>query len=138
IDDAKKREVVLGGTGTNSDSHIYPSLVNNLLGTKFRMVHGYTTGGKEIHLALERGEVEGRGGNTWASLVGSSREWIDQRKLNFLVQIGFEPEPELKDVPLLIDLVNTEEEKQIVTVVTLPTFIGYAHWVAPEVPAARI
>jgi tripartite-type tricarboxylate transporter receptor subunit TctC len=138
LDDAKKREVILGGTGTNSDSHIYPTLVNNLLGTKFKMVHGYTSGGKEVHIAIERGEVEGRGGNTWASLLSSNRAWIDEKKLNFLVQIGFEPEPELKHVPLLIDLVKTEEEKQIVTVVTLPTFIGYAHWVSPGVPAERV
>jgi len=136
--DAKSREVVLGGTGTNSDSHIYPTLINNLLGTKFKMIHGYTRGGKDVHLAIERGEVEGRGGNTWASLLGSNRAWIDEKKLNFLVQIGFAPEPELKHVPLLIDLVKTEEEKQIVTVVTLPTFIGYAHWMSPEVPAGRV
>lgn len=138
LEDAKQREVILGGTGTNSDSHIYPSLLNNMFGTKFKMIHGYTSGGKEVHLAMERGEVEGRGGNTWASIVSTNRAYIDGHKLNFLVQIGFKTEPELKDVPLLIDLARTDEEKQIITVVTLPTFIGYAHWLAPEVPADRV
>jgi hypothetical protein len=39
---------------------------------------------------------------------------------------------------LLIDLVAGASEKQIVTVVTLPTALGYTHWLAPEVPAARV
>ena len=138
IEDAKRTEVKLGGTGTNSDSHIFPTLINNLIATKFKVINGYAGGSKEVHLALERGEVEGRGGNSWASLLSSNRDWIEQKKLNFLVQIGFESEPELKSVPMLQDLVKTEEDRQIVDLVSLPTVLGYAHWVAPEVPADRI
>src|SRR5665647_459843 len=108
IDDAKKNVVMLGGTGTNSDSHIFPTLINNLLGTKFKVINGYSGGSKEVHLALERGEVEGRGGNAWASLKSSNKEWLDQKKINFLVQIGLEREPELPDVPLLLDLVKSD------------------------------
>ena len=138
IDDAKKNVVILGGTGTNSDSHIFPTLINNLLGTKFKVVNGYSGGSKEVHLALERGEVEGRGGNAWASLKSSNKNWLDEKKITMLVQIGLEPEPELPDVPLLLDLVKSDEDKKVVTLVSLPTFLGYAHWVAPEVPADRL
>jgi hypothetical protein len=129
--------VVLGGVGTTSDSYIYPTLINGLLGTRFKVINGYA-GTKEIHLALERGEVMGRGGNTWASLTSSNQDWVDQKKVDILVQIGFKPEPELTQVPLLIDLVKTAQEKQIVTVVTLPTALGYTDWLAPEVPPARM
>jgi tripartite-type tricarboxylate transporter receptor subunit TctC len=135
--DAKAREVLLGGVGTTSDSYIYPTLINGLLGTRFKVINGYA-GTKEIHLALERGEVMGRGGNTWASLTSSNQDWVDQGKIDILVQIGFKPEPELAQVPLLIDLVKTAQEKQIVTVVTLPTALGYTDWLAPEVPPARM
>lgn len=138
IEEAKRTEVKLGGTGTNSDSHIFPTLINNLLGTKFKVINGYAGGSKEVHLALERGEVEGRGGNAWASLTSSNRDWIDQKKLNILVQIGFKPEPEITDVPMLQDLVTSERDRQIVDLVSLPTVLGYAHWVAPEVPADRV
>ena len=138
IEEAKRTEVKLGGTGTNSDSHIFPTLINNLLGTKFKVINGYAGGSKEVHLALERGEVEGRGGNAWASLTSSNRDWIDQKKLNFLVQIGFKPEPEIPEVPMLQDLVKTERDRQIVDLVSLPTVLGYAHWIAPEVPAERV
>ena len=138
IEEAKRTEVNLGGTGTNSDSHIFPTLINNLLGTKFKVINGYAGGSKEVHLALERGEVEGRGGNAWASLTSSNRDWIDQKKLNILVQIGFKPEPEIADVPMLQDFVTNDRDRQIVDLVSLPTVLGYAHWVAPEVPADRV
>ena len=138
IEDAKKTQVTLGGTGTNSDSHIFPTLINNTLGTKFKVINGYAGGSKEIHLALERGEVEGRGGNAWASLMSTNRDWVEQKKLNFLVQIGFEPEPEIRDVPMLQTFMKSDEERKIVDLVSLPTVLGYAHWTAPEVPADRI
>ena len=80
----------------------------------------------------------GRGGNTWASISSANRAWLDEKKLNLLVQIGFEPEPDLPHVPLLQDLLKDEEAKQIVNVVSLPTVIGYAHWVAPGVPGERV
>jgi len=138
IEEAKRTEVKLGGTGTNSDSHIFPTLINNLLGTKFKVINGYAGGSKEVHLALERGEVEGRGGNAWASLNSSNRDWIDQKKLNILVQIGFTPEAEIAHVPMLQALVTNDRDRQIVDLVSLPTVLGYAHWVAPEVPADRV
>ena len=54
------------------------------------------------------------------------------------MQIGFEKEPDLPNVPTLLDLVSKEEDKQIATLVTLPVEIGYNYWVAPEVPAGRV
>jgi tripartite-type tricarboxylate transporter receptor subunit TctC len=138
IDDAKRTVTTLGGTGTNSDSHIFPTLINNLIGTRFKVINGYPGGSKDIHLAIERSEVEGRGGNSWSSLTSSNRDWIDQKKLNMIVQIGFEREKELPNTPLLQELVKTDREKQIVDLVSLPTVLGYAHWVAPEVPADRV
>ena len=138
IEDARKRETVLGGTGTNSDSHIFPTFINNVLGTRFRVINGYSGGTREINIALERGEVEGRGGNSFAGLMASSPHWVEGRKLNYLVQIGLAPEPELANVPLLIDLVASAADKQAVEVITVPTVLGYAYWLAPEVPETRI
>jgi hypothetical protein len=119
------------------ESDVVPTLINGLIGTRFKVINGYA-GTKEIHLAMERGEVMGRGGNTWASLASSNPEWVTEKRVNILVQIGFKAEPEITAVPLLIDLVKSEAEKQIVTVVTLPTALGYTDWLAPEVPPARM
>jgi hypothetical protein len=89
-------------------------------------------------LALERGEVEARGGNSWASLTSSNGEWLKQNKINLLVQVGLDKETEIPEVPLLIDVVNGEEAKQIARLVSLPTAIGYGVFAAPDVPAERV
>jgi tripartite-type tricarboxylate transporter receptor subunit TctC len=137
IADAKTREVPLGAAGTTSDSFIYPTIINELLGTRFRPINGYTGTG-QINLALERGEVMGRGGIGWASLQASSKAWLEQKKIDLLVQIGFETEPELPNVPLLMGLVKDRDAGQIVKVISLPTVLGHAHWVAPGVPPERV
>ncbi|HEX2724293.1 MAG TPA: hypothetical protein VHN20_00575 [Beijerinckiaceae bacterium] len=137
LEEAKTREVVLGGTGPSADSYIFPTLINALYGTRFKVITGYAGTG-QINLAMERGEVMGRGGNTWASVSSANKAWLDEKKISLLVQIGFKSEPELTEVPMLLDLVPTPEAKQIVTVVALPTALGYAHWVAPGVPKERV
>jgi tripartite-type tricarboxylate transporter receptor subunit TctC len=137
LDDAKRREVSMAGSGVISDANIYPAVFNALLGTRFKVVSGYA-GTNESNLAIERGEVEGRGGGAYSSLVSTRPDWLRDDKVKVIAQIGFEKEPELKDVPLLLDLVKGEEERQIATMVTLPTAIGYNYWVAPEVPAERV
>jgi tripartite-type tricarboxylate transporter receptor subunit TctC len=137
IEDARAREVPLGAVGAQSDSYIYPTVVNALAGTKFKPIPGYTGTG-QINIAIERGEVMGRGGNTWASVQSSSKAWLAEHKLNFLVQIGFKKEDELPNVPLFQEIVKTPEDRQVVDVVSLPTALGYTHWLAPGVPAARL
>jgi len=137
ISDARKHVTTMGGTSNRSDSYIFPTLLNKLIGTKFKVITGYTGGTKPIHLALERGEIDGRGGNSWASLNSISSDWLRDKKLNILVQVGFEKEEGLENVPLLQELVKPED-KAAVDVISLPTAIGYAHWLSPEVPAERI
>ena len=110
LDDAKLKEVPMGAVGAQSDSVIFPNLINELLGTKFKPITGYA-GSTQIHLAMERGEVMGRGGNSWASVQTANLSWIKENKINMLVQVGFEKEPELPDVPLLLDLVKDEDRQ---------------------------
>jgi len=138
IEDARQREVPLAAVGTTSDSHIYPTIVNALVGTRFKPIPGYAGGTGQINIAVERGEVMGRGGTSWASVLSSNKAWLDGNKLNFLVQVGFEKEPDLRSVPLLQDFVKDAEGTQIVKLISLPTVLGYAHWVAPGVPPERI
>ena len=137
LDDAKLNEVPMGAVGVQSDSVIFPNLINELLGTKFKPITGYA-GSTQIHLAMERGEVMGRGGNSWSSLQTANPGWIKDNKINLLVQVGFEKEPDLPNVPLLLDLVKGEENKGVIRVISLPTAIGYGHWLGPEVPADRL
>ena len=102
IEDAKRREVTVGATGGSTSSQ-YPKAMNALLGTKFRIILGYP-GGNDINLAMERGEVDGRGSNSWASWKATRAHWLAEKKINILVQIGLKKAPDLPDVPLLMDL----------------------------------
>ena len=137
IEDATRIETSMAGSGIISDANIYPAVLNALVGTKFKIINGYT-GTNESNLALERGEVDGRGGGAYSSLVSTRPEWLRDRKISILTQVGFEKEPDLPNVPLLIDLVKNEEDKQIANLVTLPVAIGYNYWLAPEAPADRV
>ena len=127
----------MGGTGTTSYANIYPTSMNAVLGTRFKVINGYT-GSNVMDLAMERGEIAGRSGAALASLFSEHPDWVRDKKINFLVQIGYERDSALPDVPTLGELVKSERERQIVNVVTLPTTVGYAYWVAPEVPADRV
>lgn len=137
IEDAKKISVTMGSTGTTSDAHIYLNLMNQLVGTQFKLINGYP-GGKEIELAMQRGEVDGRGGNSWASIASNNPDWIAQKKVSFIAQYGAEREKELPDVPLMQELVTSQRDKQIVELISLATVLGYTHWVAPETPAEQV
>jgi tripartite-type tricarboxylate transporter receptor subunit TctC len=133
--DAKTREVVLGSTGVTSS--MVARTMNALMGTRFKLVQGYA-GTADIVLAMQRGEMMGSGGTTWAGLQVSSRGLIEKNLLNFLIQTGARKEPELPTVPLLLDLAKSEEHKQIASIVSLPSTIGYAYWLAPGVPGDRL
>jgi tripartite-type tricarboxylate transporter receptor subunit TctC len=136
IEDAKKRDVTMGATGGSTSSQ-YPKAMNALLGTKFKIILGYP-GGNEINLAMERGEVDGRGSNSWASWKATRPQWLAEKKINILVQIGLKKAPDLPDVPLLMDLAANDADRELLRVLSLPTQIGRPIFTAPEVPPERI
>jgi tripartite-type tricarboxylate transporter receptor subunit TctC len=136
IDDAKKREVATGATGGSTSSQ-YPKAMNALLGTKFKIILGYP-GGNDVNLALERGEVEVRGSNSWTSWKATRPDWIAQKKINILVQIGLAKAPDLPDVPLMMDLATNDADRQLLRVMSASTHIGRPIFTTPDVPADRV
>jgi tripartite-type tricarboxylate transporter receptor subunit TctC len=136
IQDAMKTEVPMGATGGSTSSQ-YPKAMNALIGTKFHVVLGYP-GGNDINLAMERGEVGGRGSNAWASWKSTKPDWLRDKKINILVQIGLTKAPDLPDVPLLIDLAKNDEDRQVLKLLSAPTTIGRPIFTSPGVPAERV
>lgn len=137
LDDAKAKAVPIGTTGTNDDAYVYAKVLNATLGTKFTIVSGYN-GTSAVNMAIERGEVSAMGRATYFGFLAQKPDWLRDRKVTLLVQLGFAKQPELPDVPLLIDLMPDDEARRIAALVTLPTAIGYSHWLAPEAPADRV
>lgn len=136
IDDVYKKEILLGATGVGSGTTVYPVLMNNLLGTKFKIIAGYKAT-PEVDLAMSRGEVEGRAGNNFQSLKANHPDWLTEKKIVFLVQIGLERDPEYPDVPLLTELAKNEEQRQILSMYSAPVAIGRPFLTTPGVPADR-
>jgi tripartite-type tricarboxylate transporter receptor subunit TctC len=136
LEQARKSEVTVAGTGAGSNTDIDPMVLNEVLGTKFKVITGYL-GTQETALALERGEVDGRCGFGFASLKASKPDWLKENKLNFLVQMGLEAHPLAKDVPLALDLADTPEKKAMVRLMSAPLGIGRPYLAPPGVPPER-
>ena len=136
LEEAKHKEVVIGAAGASGQNYIIPAMLNGMMGTKFRIVTGYP-GINLIHLAMERGEVQGTAAS-WAVIASTRREWIEKKLINNLVTIGTERDPELPDVPALGELVTTPEDRAIVPLLAGPAAHGRA-WVAfGDIPAERL
>jgi tripartite-type tricarboxylate transporter receptor subunit TctC len=138
IDDAKAREVTMGATApAPNTSALYPRLTNTMLHTKIKIATGYP-GGADIDLAMERGELDGRGSNAWATLKATRPEWVRDQKVNILMQIGLARAKDLADVPLLTELVKAGDDAALVKLLSATTAIGRPIFSTPNVPADRI
>ncbi len=137
IEDARTKPIAIGGTGPSSPDTLYPRVANALLGTKFKIIPGYG-GGSEIDLAMERGEVSGRGSNSWQSMKVENATWMKEGKLHVLFQIGPEREPDLKDVPLLTELATNDEDRRILEFISSSLGMGRPLFTTPKVPAERV
>ena len=135
--DALTTTVMMGAPGSTGPDATSVHLINATLGTKFQVVSGYK-GGQDIVLAMERGEVHGRASQTWAGWLATKPDWIKEGKLVPLFQVARKPLPALKDVPLLIDLVQGEGNKALVRAYVNVIDMGRPLAAGPGVPAERV
>lgn len=135
IQDVMQREMIVGAEGGLSGSTIMPRVMNAIIGTKFKIVQGFPGGGP-MNLALERGEIQGRNSVPYAGWKAQKPDWMAEKKLIILVQMGFYKDKELPDVPLLADLAKTPEDRQLLELVSLTP--GRATIAPPNLPADRI
>ncbi len=137
VEAARHREIVLGATGVGSGTYIYANALNILLGTRFRIVTGYK-GITEIDLAVERGEVQGRGGASLSGVIKEHPEWVKDKKFLPIVQIGIARDPGFPSVPLLHQLETTSEKRGILRLLSSPVQVGRPYMAPPETPPDRV
>ena len=137
IEDAMRRQVIMGATGVGSYTMIYPTIMNSELGTKFKLVSGYQST-TDIGIALERGEIEGRAGNNFNSLKSEHPEWLSGGKINLLAQVGLDRNPEFPNVPLITEVAKTDEAREILKFFSTDVVIGRPFVTSPGVPAERV
>jgi tripartite-type tricarboxylate transporter receptor subunit TctC len=137
IEDVMQRELVAGATGTGSGTVIYQAAMNMVLGTKFKIVMGYPTS-PAIDLAMERGEVQARGGASLAGMLQEHGDWVREKKIIALVQVGAVREKDYPDLPLMHELAKTPQQRQILSLVSSPPSLGRPFLATPDVPAERV
>lgn len=131
--DARAREFTLGVPGATSSPALTIGAVNSVLGTKFRMITGYT-GSAETRLAVERGEIDGTQGILW-SVDGA---WVRKNGLKVVYRVSTAPIVGLEAVPALEDLAETSEQKTLLRFFTSFTDVGRAVTAPPGVPPERV
>jgi tripartite-type tricarboxylate transporter receptor subunit TctC len=136
IDDVKKREVSLATTGASSPISVLPIVLNRMVGTKFKLIYGYTDTAAAM-LAMERQETEASA-SSLNSLKVERRDWVRDNKINILVQYAPDRHPELKDVPNLVELVTSEADKKVMALFASSAFVGRAFMTTPGVAADRV
>ncbi len=137
IEQVKTQELVVGAAGTATPAAYYPAALNAMAGTKFKIVAGYP-GGNDVNLAMEKGEVGGRGSNSWASYKSLNPKWIADGKIHILVQIGLQRAKDLPNVPLLFELASNEADREVLRFISADTAIARSAVTTPDVPTARV
>ncbi len=132
-------EVVLGASAEGATLRDLPTMLDNLLGVKLRLVTGYA-GSREVMIAIERGEVQGICGFGWASLELQHPDWISSGKARIIAQEDLKGHPEVNKmgVPRTIDFAKTEEVRQVMELVYSQNLFGRPYVLAPGVPADRV
>src|SRR5262245_2976758 len=136
IEDARTKEIIVGGTGPESSSVVFPRILNAMFGMKFRVVAGYE-GVNMVSIAMERGEDEGMV-RPWSVTKTVRPEWLREGKINLLVQYALARHPEIANVPAVVDLGATQDQRQVLGLYASGSDIGRSIVAPPGVPAETV
>ena len=133
FEDVFQKELVVGGPGQAADTDQFPAILNGVLGTKLT---GYP-GGNDVTLAMERGEVKGRCGWSWSSVLSTHKRWIDDGSIIVLVQLSLHKHADLPNIPLVMDFAKTDEQRQIFKLIFARQVMGRPFLAPPAIPRDR-
>ncbi|HTP83023.1 MAG TPA: tripartite tricarboxylate transporter substrate-binding protein [Alphaproteobacteria bacterium] len=134
--DAMTTPFTVGGEGSGSDPDIFAIVLRNVFGARIRLVSGYP-GTNEMALAMQRGEIDGRCGWSLTSIKAQQPQWIPEKKLNLLVQLGLTRSPELPDVPFILDEAPGERQRQVLRLIFSRQVMGRPFAAPPDIPPER-
>jgi tripartite-type tricarboxylate transporter receptor subunit TctC len=137
FDDLLTNELNVGGTGAAADTDQFPRIINGVLGTKMKIITGYP-GGNDVNLAMERGEVDGRCGWSWSSVKSTRASWLSEKKITILMQLSLAKHADLPEVPLIVDLAKTDEQRAILKLIFARQPLGRPFLAPPGVPQDRV
>jgi tripartite-type tricarboxylate transporter receptor subunit TctC len=134
--DMLAKPFTMGGLGAGADPDIFSLMLRNVFGAKLRLVSGYP-GTNDVTLAVERGEINGLCGLSWSTAKTRHMDWLMNNKVNIVLQLGLRKEPELHDVPGVLDMVKNEEQAQIVKLILAGQAVARPFVAPPGIPDDR-
>ncbi len=137
FNDLLVKPITLGGDGPGADPDVFALLYKNVFDAKIKLVSGYH-GTNPIVLAMERGEVDGLCGYSWSTIKSRHQGWLKDKKLNILVQAALKSDPELPNIPLVLDVAKTDEQRQTLKVILVTQEMARPFTAPPGVPQDRV
>jgi tripartite-type tricarboxylate transporter receptor subunit TctC len=134
--DMRTKNMVIGASGGGAESDVFPTVLRNMFHLPLKIVTGYP-GGTEITLAMERHEVDGRCGWSWTSLLSRNKALLDSHKLDVVLQIALEKTKDLQNVPLIVDVAETADQKSALKLIVARQGIARPFAAPPGVPEER-
>ncbi len=136
LEGARQLVVPLASTGPGSPSDTYPKIMNDVLGTKFKIIRGFP-GSTDGLLAVERGEVEGAL-TSWNTMKSTRMNWLTEKKVALFVQYVPKRSPDLKDVPALTEFAANDDDRKLLAFAVSSAEIGRSILGPPGIPADRL
>jgi tripartite-type tricarboxylate transporter receptor subunit TctC len=137
FDDLRTTAASFGATGLLDDTGRFAVLAKNLAGAKVKLVLGYP-GGNDVTNAMEKGEVDGRFGWSWGSIKSRARAWLDDRKINIILQQGLKKAADLPDTPFILDYAKSDRDRRALELIFAPQSFAWPFIAPPDVPADRL
>jgi tripartite-type tricarboxylate transporter receptor subunit TctC len=137
--DVLAQELIVGASNPGATTYDLPLLLNNVLGTRFRIVTGYP-GSREITIALERGEVQGACGIGWTGIEVLHPEWFARDTIRALVQLSTRGHDDLnkRAVPRAGEFARNDDERKVIELVFSQGIFGRPYVLPPGVPPDRV
>jgi tripartite-type tricarboxylate transporter receptor subunit TctC len=132
----REKAFTVAATGATGNSAQMPRIFNTLLGTDIKVIVGYSTSGQR--LALERGEVEGICGLGYSTLAASNPEWIENKRINILIQVGLYKSPSMPNVPMALDHIKDEKNRKVMELLLIRQEWGRPIGGPSGIPADRL
>lgn len=137
IGDMQRMEIIVGASGPEQDPAMYPRLLNQLTGAKFKIVYGYKAQ-PDIFLAVEKGEVQGLFMSGWS---GNGRAYVLDKaakgEMKLLMQLALERDARHPDTPTILEALNNNQDKQIVELLLSRLLLGRPFIAPPGIPTER-
>jgi tripartite-type tricarboxylate transporter receptor subunit TctC len=138
FEDARKETVTIGASAPGGSTYDYPTMLNALTGTKFRVVAGYK-GTTDISVAIERREVDGWCGIEISTFNSVRPEWLPKKQVNTFVQLGLKPNAEMTalGIPSIWNFVP-EQNKKVMELIVSQQVFQRPIIAPPGTPAERV